>query len=215
VSASAPTHARTHTLTHLLFRLLLTSILLLPLALSLLDAYGLQDQARPADAIVILGSMVYPGAVPGPALTRRTQHAVALFNQGLAPVIICSGGKGSNESDTEAAVACRLAATLGVPPAALLLESQARSTEENALDTGAIMAAHGWRSVVVVSDGYHLYRADLLFQRAGLTPFPSPAQATSGPMNPVERYFRELRELAALGWYWTKTALGLHITDFP
>ncbi len=208
-------HPHTPTRPHLFFRFLLTAVLLLPLALALLDAYGLQDQARPADAIVILGSMVYAGAVPGPALTRRTQHAVALFNQGLAPVIICSGGKGSNESDTEAAVACRLAAALGVPPTALLLEDQARSTEENALDTAAILAAHGWHAVVVVSDGYHLYRADLLFQRAGLTPFPSPAQATTGPMNPIERYGRELRELAALAWYWTKTALGLHVTDLP
>jgi uncharacterized SAM-binding protein YcdF (DUF218 family) len=213
--AASPTPPHPHTPTHVAFRLLLTTVLLLPLGLSLLDAYGLQDQARPADAIVILGSMVYPGALPGPALMRRTQHAVALFNQGLAPAIICSGGKGSNESDTEAAVACRLAAALGVPPAALLLETHARSTEENALDTAALMAAHGWRTAVVVSDGYHLYRADVLFQRAGLIPFPSPAQATTGPMNPLERYGRELRELAALAWYWTKTALGLHITDLP
>ena len=209
------THSHTHTLTHIALRLLLTATLLLPLALALLDAYGLQDQARPADAIVILGSMVYPGAQPGPALTRRTQHAVALFNQGLAPVIICSGGKGSNESDTEAAVACRLAAALGAPSSALLLEDRARSTEENALDTAALMSAHGWHTVVVVSDGYHLYRSDLLFRRAGLAPFPSPAQATTGPMNPIERYARELRELAALAWYWAKTALGLRITDLP
>ena len=211
----SPPHPHTPTRPHLLFRLLLTAALLLPFSLALLDAYGLQDQAEPADAIVILGSMVYPGAQPGPALTRRTQHAVALFNQGLAPVIICSGGKGNNESDTEAAVACGLAATLGVPPGALLLEDRARSTEENAMDTAALMAAHDWHTVVVVSDGYHLYRADLLFRRAGLAPYPSPAQVTTGPMNPIERYSRELRELAALAWYWTKTALGLHITDLP
>src|SRR5262245_23430102 len=208
-------HARTPTLPHVLLRLLLTATLGLPFSLALLDAYGQQDQAHPADAIVILGSMVYPGARPGPALTRRTQHAMALFQAGLAPVIICSGGQGTNESDTEAAVACRLAAALGAPPTALLLEDRARSTEENALDTAVLMAAHGWHTVVVVSDGYHLYRADLLFRRAGLTPFPSPAQATAGPMNPIERYARETRELAAIAWYWTKTAVGLPVTDLP
>jgi uncharacterized SAM-binding protein YcdF (DUF218 family) len=198
-----------------LLRLLLTLVLLWLLCLSLIDAYGLQDQARPADAIVILGSRVYPGSLPGPALTRRTQHAAALFNQGLAPAIICSGGQASPETSAEAAAACNLAVTLGVPPAALLLEDQSRSTEENALDTAAIMAAHGWRTVVVVSDGYHLYRADLLFRRAGLVPFPSPAQVTAGPMNPIEHYGRETRELAALIWYWTKTSLGLKMTNFP
>jgi len=198
-----------------LLRPLLTLFLLFPLCLALLDAYGLQDQARPADVIVILGSRVYPGSVPGPALTRRTQHAVALYERGLAPAIICSGGQAGPETSTEAAAACTLAARLGVPPAALILETHARSTEENALDSAAIMAAHGWHTALVVSDGYHLYRADLLFKRAGLVPFPSPAQATTGPMNPFERYGRETRELAALAWYWAKTALGLKVTDFP
>jgi uncharacterized SAM-binding protein YcdF (DUF218 family) len=199
----------------LFIRAAFSIVLLLPMSLSVIDAYGFQDQARPADVIVILGSQVYPGARPGPALTRRTQHAVALYSKGLAPVIICSGGQAGSESSTEAAAACHLAASLGVPPAALLLEDKARSTEENALDTAAIMAAHGWRTVVVVSDGYHLYRADLLFRQAGAVPYPSPAQATAGPMNPVERYGRETRELAALVWYWSKNALGLKITDFP
>jgi len=198
-----------------LLRLFLTLALLWLLSLSLIDAYGLQDQARPADAIVILGTQVYPGSIPGPSLTRRTRHAAALYHLGLAPAIICSGGQAGRETSTEAAAACNLAATLGVPPAALLLEDKSRSTEQNALDTAAIMAAHGWRTVVVVSDGYHLYRADLLFRRAGLVPFPSPAQVTAGPMNPIERYGRETRELAALVWYWTKTALGLKVTDFP
>jgi uncharacterized SAM-binding protein YcdF (DUF218 family) len=196
-------------------RTLLSLVLLWPMSLSLIDGYGFQDQARPADAIVILGSQVYPGAHPGPALTRRTQHAVALYSKGLAPVIICSGGQAGSESSTEAAAACALAATLGVPRAALLLEDKARSTEENALDTAAIMAAHELRTIVVVSDGYHLYRAGLLFRRAGVIPYPSPAQVTAGPMNPIERYGRETRELAALIWYWGKTALGLKITDFP
>jgi hypothetical protein len=31
----------------------------------------------------------------------------------------------------------------------------------------------------------------------------------------VERYYRDNRELAALVWYWGKTALGLPQTDFP
>jgi uncharacterized SAM-binding protein YcdF (DUF218 family) len=198
-----------------LFRLFVTLLLLWPTLLSLIDAYGLQDQARPADAIVILGSMVYPGARPGPALTRRTQHAVALYARGLAAVIICSGGQASNESASEASAACTLAASLGVPASALIEEDHSRSTEENAWNTAAIMAVHGWHTVLVASDGYHLYRADVLFRHAGLVPYPTPAQATAGPMNLLERYGRETRELAALIWYWTKTALGLQVTDFP
>jgi uncharacterized SAM-binding protein YcdF (DUF218 family) len=199
----------------ILLRLALSLFLLWPASLPLIDAYGLQDQSRPAEVIVILGSRVYPGNIAGPALVRRTQHAVALYKAGLAPVIICSGGQGEPGLMSEAQAACDLAAASGVPPADLLLEGQAHSTEENARNTAVIMAAHGWHTAVIVSDGFHLYRADLLFRRAGLVPYPSPAQLTTGPMNPLERYGRETRELAALIWYWSKTAIGLQQTDFP
>jgi uncharacterized SAM-binding protein YcdF (DUF218 family) len=199
----------------ILLRLIVTLSLCWPLSLALIDAYGLHDQARPAQTIVILGSRVYPGDIAGPALTRRTEHAVALYQAGLAPVIICSGGQGEPGLMSEAQAACDLAAGLGVPRASLLLEDQSHSTEENARNTAVIMQANGWNTAVIVSDGFHLYRADLLFKRSGLLPYPSPAQLTTGAMNPLERYGRETRELAALLWYWGKTAIGLQQTDFP
>jgi uncharacterized SAM-binding protein YcdF (DUF218 family) len=115
----------------------------------------------------------------------------------------------------EAEAACGLAESLNVPAAAIWIEDQAHSTEENALYTVSLMRAHGWQTAILVSDGYHLYRAALLFRRAGVVVYPSPAQITAGPMNPVERYVRESRELIALVWYWGKTAVGSQVTDFP
>jgi uncharacterized SAM-binding protein YcdF (DUF218 family) len=102
-----------------------------------------------------------------------------------------------------------------VPPEALLLEDQARSTEENALYTAALARAHGFDDVIIVTDGYHLYRADLLFRQAGLRPYASPAQVTAGPMALLERYGRITRELAALAWFWGKDFAGYAGTDFP
>lgn len=195
-------------------RLLLTLLLFWPLCLTLLDAYGQADRAQPAQAIVILGSRVLPSGQPGPALTRRTRHAVALYQRGLAPLIVCSGGLGDH-APTEAAAACGLAAALGVPAAALLLEDRAHSTEENALYTAALARQLGFTDVIIVSDGYHLYRAGLLFRAAGLHPYPSPAQVTAGPMPRLERYGRLTREMAALGWYWGKGFVGYERTDFP
>jgi uncharacterized SAM-binding protein YcdF (DUF218 family) len=197
-----------------LFRLFLTMLCGWAMALALLDAYGLQDRTQPADAIVILGSRVLADGRPGPALTRRTRHAVALYERGLAPLIICSGGLGEN-GPGEAEVACGLAAELGVPDAALLREDQAHSTEENALYTAALARARGFDEVIIVTDGYHLYRASLLFRAAGLRPYASPAQATAGPMARLERYGRITRELAALGWYYGKGWVGYAGTDFP
>lgn len=197
-----------------LYRFCLTILCGWLVVLALLDAFGLQDHAQRAEAIVILGARVLADGRPGPALTRRTRHAVALYERGLAPLIICSGGVGEN-APSEAEAACGLAAALGVPPEALLLEDQAHSTEENALYSAVLARARGFDDVIVVTDGYHLYRADLLFRAAGLRPYVSPAQTTSGPMAPLERYGRITREIAALGWYYGKAWVGYPGTDFP
>jgi uncharacterized SAM-binding protein YcdF (DUF218 family) len=178
-----------------------------------IDQYGLVDRAQPADVIVVLGSRVQRGGRPSPSLSRRARWAAELYKRGFAPVIICSGGLGDNPP-TEAEAACSLIQSLGVPQSAIALETQARSTEETSLYVAAIMRARGWDSAVVVSDGYHLARTAMLFSRASVVVYPSPAQQLSGPMRPVERFMRGGRELAAILWYWFKTVLGLPITDF-
>jgi uncharacterized SAM-binding protein YcdF (DUF218 family) len=195
-------------------RAILTLLLLYPVCLSLLDGYGLRDRAQSADAIVVLGSRVYPGGRPGPSLTRRALHAAALYAQGLAPRVVCTGGQGDATVPSEAQVACELVASQGVPASALLLEDRSRSTEENALYTAALLAPLGARRVLIVSDSYHLFRAQVLFRQAGLDPVTSPAGGRAGRLYWAERYYRSTRELVALAWYWGKTALGLPQTDF-
>jgi uncharacterized SAM-binding protein YcdF (DUF218 family) len=130
-----------------------------------IDQYGLTDRAQPADVIVVLGSRVYRSGQPGPSLMRRAKWAVELYKKGIAPVIICSGGLGPY-LPTEAEAACDLAQSLGVPESAIILETQARSTEETSLYVAEIMRGRGWSSAVVVSDGYHLARTVMLFGRA-------------------------------------------------
>lgn len=176
-----------------------------------IDHYGSVDRAQTADVIIVLGAQVSPGGQPGPALTRRARHAAALYLRGLAPVVLCSGGVGANPP-SEARAACDLVASLGIPPEVIFLEEEARSTEENALNSAAIMRQHRWRTAIVVTDGYHLYRGALMFERAGVMAYPSPAQVTTGPMDSFERYSREVREAAAVAWYWLKTALRVHVT---
>ncbi len=177
-----------------------------------IDQYGLADRSQPADVIVVLGARVGRSGEARGALARRARWAVELYNKEIAPVIICSGGLGPFPP-TEAEAACGLVQALGVPADAILLETQAHSTEETSLYVAEIMRGRGWSSAVAVSDGYHLARTVMLFERVGITAYPSPAQMLSGPMNPTERFFREGRELIAILWYWFKTALGLEITD--
>lgn len=188
--------------------LLTLALLAFFILLTLVDQFGYADRAQQADAIVLLGSMVLAGGQAGPALERRAQHAAALYRRGLAPRIICSGGVGTYPP-AEAIVACGHVAELGVPPSALILEAQSRNTEENAAYTAALMRAHGWQSAILDSDGFHLYRASLMFERAGIAVYPSPTETTVGPMNPIERIVREVREALGLIWFWLRASLRL------
>ena len=177
-----------------------------------IDQFGYLDRSQPADAIVLLGSQVYPGGKISPSLERRAEHAVALYNQGLAKHVICSGGIGDNPP-AEARVACGRVIELGAPPQAIVYEDRSHSTEENAANTATIMRENGWTSVIIDTDGFHLLRATLMFQRTGLISYPSPAQITTGPMNPIERIAHEAREAIGLIYYEAKVALGVDLTS--
>ena len=187
--------------------LALAALLLLILVIAV-EQFGSADQAQNADVIVLLGSFVLPGGKPGPALERRAQHTAALYQRGLARRVICSGGVVTNPP-AEAVVACGRLVKLGVPPETLIVEDQSLNTEQNAAYTAHIMRANGWRSVVVVSDGYHLLRAKLMFDQQGVIAYPSPAETTVGPMNRLERIAREMREALGISWYAIRRIFGL------
>jgi uncharacterized SAM-binding protein YcdF (DUF218 family) len=113
-----------------------------------------------ADAIVVLGC---PSSAP---LEQRVERGVQLYREGVAPVMLLSGGGRGPEPEAE--IMRRAALARRVPEAALLLEPNARDTLGNARETAALMRARGWRTVALVSDRTHLPRAALLFRLAGV-----------------------------------------------
>ena len=142
-------------------------------AMFLLDRYGKVDRAQNAGAIVVLGSKVQENGTPGPSLRARTLHAVELYRRGLAPHIIFTGGVGTN-APAESVSASRLARKLGVPQSAIWREETSTDTWENIGNAAALCKAGGISRVVVVSDGYHLWRARRNFAAHGIAAFPSP-----------------------------------------
>src|SRR6185503_13743198 len=58
------------------------------------DRFGQRERAAPADALVVLGARVMPGGVPSGALLARVEKAVELYQRGLAPRLVFSGGIG-------------------------------------------------------------------------------------------------------------------------
>jgi len=153
------------------------------------------DEARPAEAIVVLGAAVWRGGRPSPVLRARLEHAVALYQRGLAPVLILSGGRG------EAEVMARLAEGRGVPREAVILETEARSTQESVRLTGRIMRERGIGSIIVVSSPFHMKRALRMYRDAGFVAYGSPAPNDPAQANPVLRVRYTLRECAAFVAY--------------
>ncbi|MCP5363818.1 MAG: YdcF family protein [Hyphomicrobiales bacterium] len=119
------------------------------------------------DAIIVLGAAVVAPDVPGPALERRLDFGVGVFKQTNARYLVLSGGLVAAPPE-EAVVMCRLAVARGIPKDRIIVEAQARNTFENAVFAGAMIRDHGWREVLVVTDGYHLRRALFIFRRLGL-----------------------------------------------
>lgn len=143
--------------------------------------FAARDNARRADAIVVLGAAQYDGR-PSPVLRARIDHALSLFNRKLAPRLIVTGGRGEGDTTSEAAVARNYALRRGVPDSAILLESSGRTTEESIRAVASILESRDLNSAVLVSDPAHMFRLWILAHRFGVTPYTSPTQ-TSPALN--------------------------------
>jgi len=164
-----------------------------------IDSYGRIDRAQPTDAIVVLGAKVLPGGQPGPDLKSRTEHAVGLYQAGMAPRLICAGGAAGDPMS--AASVCRsVASALQVPAEVIFLADGPSNTEQEAGQVASVMGEHGWRSAVLVSHPLHVYRAKLFFERQGLTVYTSPTTTNVDGIDLPFRTYYAIREAAGILW---------------
>ncbi len=163
------------------------------------DRQGRVDEARPADAIVVLGAAVEPDGRPGPNLRERVRHAVALYRAGYAAHLICTGGERGHPASA-AAVACNLAAQQGVPPQALHLADGSWDTLADARLTAELMAAQGWRTALLVTHPLHAYRARHSFRQAGVEAYTSPTTTDLAAIHQPWRAYYTVREAVGVLW---------------
>jgi uncharacterized SAM-binding protein YcdF (DUF218 family) len=171
------------------------------------DTRAKVDEARRVDAIIVLGSAVWPGERASPSLYARTQHAIALYRAGYAPALILCGGLGNNPP-TEAEVMRRLAVSAGVPVDVLFVEDKSHSTEESLTNAKALMDARGWHSALIVSDPFHLLRAETIARDLGIEAYGSGASDSPTYTAPQLRVWYTTREAMALVWYYTTRVVG-------
>jgi uncharacterized SAM-binding protein YcdF (DUF218 family) len=158
-----------------------------------------EQQLRPADAIVVFGAAEYVGK-PSPVYRARLDHAYELYQRGLAPVILTSGGAAEDPKYNEGEVGHDYLMKRGVPEPALIAETQSSDSAQTAERTAVIMRANGMKSCIAVSDAYHMFRIRKLLEHEGITTYLS-ARPDSRPKKWRQTAVSVVREAASY-WVW-------------
>src|SRR5690348_3255822 len=145
---------------------------------------GGSDEARPADAIAVLGAAQYNGR-PSPVFRARLDHAATLLQRGLAPVVLVTGGVGTGDTLSEAEVGRRYLVAHGAPFGAVIALPPAGTTVASLQRVAEWFDGRPSRRVVLVSDGFHLLRLKILAHHRNLVAFTSPA-----PSSPIRANLR-------------------------
>ncbi|MFD7031796.1 YdcF family protein [Streptomyces sp. NPDC059917] len=134
--------------------------------------YGRIAVRGDVDFVVMLGSGLIGGDRVPPLLASRLRkgmqiHAAQTARGGPAPLLLASGGKGSNEKVAEARAMADWLIAQGVPAEHVRLEDRSRTTEENLLFSERIMSESvpGYRCVVVTNN-FHAFRAAMMARKA-------------------------------------------------
>ena len=140
------------------------------------------DQREHVDAILVMGAAQFDGR-PSAVLKARLDTTLSVWEEGLAPVIIVTGGKLPGDRFTESEASRDYLVDRGVPEQAILLENEG-NTSETSLEHAALIAReNGIRSVLIVTDGFHLFRSRLIAERNGLD-----AVGVSVSDGPIDRW---------------------------
>lgn len=158
------------------------------------------DDRRSVDAVVVLGAAQYDGE-PSSIFSWRLRHAQVLYEEGLAPLIVTTGGSAEGDEFTEAAAGRAYLIDRGVPASAIVAVGEGSDTLGSLEAVADRAAADGWSSALVVSDPWHSLRARTMARDAGLEAWSSPTR--SGPaVQTRETQLRYIvRETAALLFY--------------
>jgi len=119
------------------------------------------------DAIVVLGAAQYDGR-PSPQLRARLDHVVTLWNLPVAPVVVVTGGKQTGDRFTEAEASRDYLVSRGLPVEVIVIESRGASTYQSLEAVRDEARVNQWQRVVLVSDPYHLKRAQLVAAELGM-----------------------------------------------
>jgi uncharacterized SAM-binding protein YcdF (DUF218 family) len=155
--------------------------------------------AKKAAVIVVFGAAEYAGR-PSPVYRARLDHGYELFQKGMAPVVITTGGSAQDPDFSEGGVGRDYLLRRGIPEQALIAETQGSDTAQSAARVANIMRTNGMSSCIAVSDAYHVFRIRALLEKEGVQVELAP-RPESRPHPLWERFAAVMREAASyLAW---------------
>lgn len=167
--------------------------------------WAVRDDVHPADAIVVLGAAQYNGR-PSPVLKARLDHALDLYRKGYARTIITTGSYGPDPNFSEAEVSTKYLVQRGVDISNIITDQGGGSTYDSIDAASGLLKAKGWKTALVVSDGFHLYRVKRMFTDKGIVAYTSPAPNSPIEVEASQRFWHSLREVVLFFAYrWTGT----------
>jgi uncharacterized SAM-binding protein YcdF (DUF218 family) len=135
---------------------------------------GRSDSRREVDAIVVMGVAQYDGR-PSPQLQARLDHVLTLWKEGVAPLVVTTGGNQPGDR-TEARASADYLIAGGIPESSISMEDVGATTLQSLRGVAEILHSRGLSSVEIVTDPYHALRSRLIAQDLGLTAYVSPAE---------------------------------------
>jgi uncharacterized SAM-binding protein YcdF (DUF218 family) len=175
------------------------------LGMSLLGAVYWQartDETRPVEAIVVMGTAQYNGR-PSPVLRARLDRVVEVWQEGVAPLVVVTGGKQEGDAFTEAEASHDYLVDQGIPDEAIILEDQGHDSWQSLQGVADLLDERGLERVLIVSDGFHLLRLKKMAHDLGLKAYVTAANDSPirpGSSNEFSYMVREVAGISAYVW---------------
>jgi uncharacterized SAM-binding protein YcdF (DUF218 family) len=162
--------------------------------------YGRVDDRHHADAIVVLGAAQYDGD-PSSILQARLDHAKTLYDQGVAREIVTVGGRKPADRFTEAQAGEGYLTGKGVPRDRIVEVNTGNDTLTSLQAVAGVLRRHGWRTAVLVSDPWHMFRSRTMAVASGIDAWTSPTHSGPAVQTRATQLKYIVRETAALLYY--------------
>lgn len=188
-------------------------------ALCLLVFFGASSAERPGlDYVIVLGAKVKENTA-GSSLKKRLDKAAEYAGENPDTFLVLSGGKGSEEQESEAAVMYEYLVNHGIRPEKLLLEERSESTVENIAYSRVVIENHRKQEkkeqipftgkiasssyavapdkpleVGVLTSNYHVYRSKMIAEKWGI----EDVSSLSAPSDPILSVHFCVRECASI-----------------